>query len=1049
MRFTNFIISAAMLTAGLCLPSACSNHSESASITTVEEGFMSPPDSIRIAVYWYWLNNNLSPEGVVKDLQAMKKAGITRAQIGMIGVDGIPNGDAPYDSELWWETLHQALKTAGELDIEIGIFNCPGWSQSGGPWIKPEQSMRHIVSAETEVTGPGVQTITLPVIEGESQDEAVIAWPAFASYGYSQSWTLSKTEGQPLAQELKLDSPATVRSLQVNVSAPIQTEGVITTRVDGEWKEVKRFAIDRYNAEANVGFDPYAPIIVSLPEAEVGDMLFEVAAPGAGQIGVTLSERPLIERTAEKQLAKMCQVPLPMWDFYMWDDQPSYTSSDWTINPDQVVVLTSDVKDGKLTWDVPEGRWIVSRIAMATTGVTNSPATPEATGLEVDKMNKEHLESHFDAYIGEILRRIPAEDRKTFRIVVEDSYETGGQNWTDGLTEKFIERYGYSPLPYLPVLQGIPVGNNEMSDRFLWDLRRLVADLVAFEYVGGLKEISNRHGLTTWLENYGHWGFPGEFLLYGGQSDEIAGEYWSEGTLGDIENRAASSCGHIYGKNKIWSESCTAAGNPFGRYPYVMKQRVDRFFAEGINASLLHLFIHQMETAEEPGMAAWFGNEFNRKNTWFEQIDLFTQYLRRCNYVLQQGSYVADVAYFIGEDAPKMTGECTPALPEGYSFDYINADILRNHARVKDGRLVLDSGMEYSVLVLPRQETMRPEMLACIEKFVKDGLTIVGPAPRRSPSLASYPDADKTVSEVAAKMWSADGKVNTYGKGKVWPGDADMAEVLANLNIMPDLSVPAGEQMPLFIHRSLKDAQIYFIANPTEQKIVINPIFRVDAGLKPQLWNPIDGTIRNLPQFTPSETGLGITIPVQLESLESAFIVFREDVPAAEGVNYPEPAELADLSANEWTITFDTARRGPAEPLTVNSLIDWSTYPDKAVANYSGKAVYKTGFSLDTLPEGKTYVDLGNVMVMAKVRVNGQDAGGAWTYPYRVDITPMLKEGDNTLEVEVVNNWRNRLIGDAALPESERLTWTNFEVVNAAEPLQSSGLLGPVKLLTY
>ncbi|MDE6394984.1 MAG: glycoside hydrolase family 2, partial [Duncaniella sp.] len=280
MRFTNFIISAAMLTAGLCLPSACSSHPESASIKTVEEGFMSPPDSIRIAVYWYWLNNNLSPEGVVKDLHAMKKAGITRAQIGMIGIDGLPNGDAPYDSELWWETLHQALKTAGELDIEIGIFNCPGWSQSGGPWIKPEQSMRHIVSAETEVTGPGVQTITLPAIEGECQDEAVIAWPAFVSEGYSQSWTLTKTEGQPLAQELKLDSPATVRSLQVNVSTPIQTEGVIKTRVDGEWKEVKRFAIDRYNAEANVGFDPYAPVIVSLPEAEVGEVLFEVAAPG-------------------------------------------------------------------------------------------------------------------------------------------------------------------------------------------------------------------------------------------------------------------------------------------------------------------------------------------------------------------------------------------------------------------------------------------------------------------------------------------------------------------------------------------------------------------------------------------------------------------------------------------------------------------------------------------------------------------------------------------------------------------------------------------------
>ena len=1050
MRLKKLFTSAAVLALGCCLYSSCSHSTESASITTVEEGFMSPPDSIRIAAYWYWINDNLSPEGVVNDLHAMKKAGITRAQIGMIGIEDLPYGEAKYNSDLWWETLHQALKTAGELDIEIGIFNCPGWSQSGGPWVKPEQSMRHIVSAQTVVEGPGRQTITLPEVEGACQDEAVIAYPAFESEGYSQSWTLSKTEGQPLASTLKLDKPATLRSLEVKVSAPIRTEAVLKARVIDGWKEVKRFEIDRFNPQLIVGFNLYAPIVVSIPETDVDEMMLEVGPAGAGNIELTLSERPKVERMAEKQLAKMCQEPLPMWDYYMWDDEPYYKTTEWTVNPDKVVVLTSDVKDGVLTWDVPEGRWVVSRIAMATTGVTNSPASPEATGLEIDKMNKEHLQSHFDAYIGEILRRIPAEDRKTFRIVVEDSYETGGQNWTDGLTEKFTERYGYSPLPYLPVLQGIPVGSNEMSNRFLWDLRRLVADLVAFEYVGGLKEISNKHGLTTWLENYGHWGFPGEFLLYGGQSDEIAGEYWSEGTLGDIENRAATSCGHIYGKNKIWSESCTAAGNPFGRYPNVMKQRVDRFFAEGINASLLHLFIHQLDTPEEPGIAAWFGNEFNRKNTWFEQLDLFTDYLRRCNYVLQQGRYVADAAYFIGEDAPKMTGECDPSLPEGYSFDYINADILRNHAKVKDGHLVLDSGMEYSVLVLPRQETMRPEMLECIEKLVKEGLTVVGPAPKRSPSLAGYPQADKQVSELASRMWAAGAKVNDLGKGKVWADGTEMSEVFAAMNLMPDLKVESGETMPMFIHRTLKDAQIYFIANPTEEKISINPTFRVDSSLIPQLWNATDGTVRTLPQFTPATSGEGITIPVELDPLESAFIVFRKDIPKSEGgVNYPEAKVVADLSTTSWTVSFDAGRRGPKEPVVFESLTDWSVNPDKDIANYSGKAVYKTNFNISGLPEGQTYVDLGKVMVMAKVKVNGEYAGGAWTHPYRVNITPMLKDGDNTIEVEVVNTWRNRLIGDAALAPEARLTKTNFEIVNASEPLQSSGLLGPVRILTY
>ena len=206
-------------------------------------------------------------------------------------------------------------------------------------------------------------------------------------------------------------------------------------------------------------------------------------------------------------------------------------------------------------------------------------------------MSKKHIEAHFEAFLGEIYRRIPAEDRKCWKVVVEDSYETGGQNFTDGFLEDFKARYGYDPVPFLPVYAGTVVQSEEISDRFLWDMRRLVADKIAYDYVAGLRDVSHKYGLTTWLENYGHWGFPGEFLQYGGQSDEIGGEFWSEGSLGDIENRAASSCGHIYGKNKISAESFTAGGGGYHRYPAMMKQRGDRFFTEGINNTMMHLYI--------------------------------------------------------------------------------------------------------------------------------------------------------------------------------------------------------------------------------------------------------------------------------------------------------------------------------------------------------------------------------------------------------------------------------------------------------------------------
>jgi hypothetical protein len=1006
-------------------------------------------------VYWYWLNDHISPEGVAKDLQSMKEAGIGRAYIGFQGIDNIPYGDVHLFTDEWWRAVHQALKTAGELDIEIGIFNCPGWSQSGGPWIKPTQAMRYLDSRQIAVTGGTHQVITLPDMGADAQDVCVIAYPAPEHAGYTGEWTFVKQEGMPLQATMTLPQPTTVRSMAVTVNTPMRAEAAIKVRNgSGEWKEVKRFEIDRYNPNLNVGFDPYAPIIVSLPENTVGECMLEVGNAGGGTITVAVNEYPMVERYAEKSLAKMFQEPLPMWDHYMWGTQPESTASDGIVNPDAVADLTANVKDGKLDWNVPAGNWIVSRLAMRPTGVTNSPAAPDATGLEVDKMNKAHLQAHFDAFIGEIMRRIPAEDRTTFKIIVEDSYETGGQNWTDNLAPDFEKRYGYSPIPYLPVLRGIVVGDENRSDRFLWDLRRLVADKVAYDYVGGLREISNKNGFTTWLENYGHWGFPAEFLQYGGQSDEIAGEFWSEGSLGDIENRAASSCGHIYGKTKIWAESCTSGGPVFSRYPAIMKQRVDRFFTEGINASLLHLYTHQDSSAVEPGIAAWFGNEFNRKNTWFTQLKTFTDYLRRCNYVLQQGRYVADVAYFIGEDAPKMTGVCDPVLPQGYSFDYINGEILEGHAKVQNGELVLDSGMRYKLLVLPRQETMRPELLNKIKQLVADGLTLLGPAPTCSPSLQNYPDADNKVRALAAELWgdavapldSKECRRHTYGKGSVYSG-CDIAKVFADMNVVPDMAVANQTEAPSFIHRTLKDAEIYFVANPSEVELTVAPTFRVSGNVYPELWSPVTGEVRLLPEFTATDET--ITVPLQFSPLESAFVVFRKgDAPAADGKNAPEAITVKAIDT-PWTVTFDAARRGPKAPIIMDTPTDWITFANDSVKFYAGTAQYTTEFQLDSLPTSVTYLDLGKVMVMARVSVNGHDAGGVWTAPYRVNVTPYLRQGLNTIQVEVVNNWKNRMIGDDMLPENQRPIWTNMWIWHQGDELQPSGLLGPVKLQTY
>lgn len=1022
----------------LSMPLACAQDG----LKEMERNFRDIPASQPIGVYWYWVAGNMSAEGVVKDLHAMKEAGITRVQIGMIGEgQGAPQGPVRMFTDEWWDILHTMFKTAGELDIEVGLFNCPGWSQSGGPWVKPSQAMRYLSYVKDTVSGPLKYSKKLAGVGEDAQDVKVLAYPLHEPSVKVESGNV----GSKKDIILKAAKPIAARTVVVEpVHTPGATSAELFVREGGKLRSIEKFGIDRSNQDKNVGFDPFAPVVISIPETVGSEFILTVDNPGV--VGkVSISDVPAVERYPEKSLAKMWQTPHPMWDAYLWRDQPD-EGNDLGVRPDEVVDLTSSVKDGSLDWEVPAGKWVIMRTAMLPTGVPNAPSPSEGKGLETDKMSKEHIRAHFDNYLGVILDRIPAADRKTFKIVVEDSYETGGQNWTDSMIDDFKAAYGYDPTPYIPVMGGVVVGSRDASDRFLWDLRRLIADEVSYNYVGGLREVSNEHGLTTWLENYGHWGFPGEFLQYGGQSDEIAGEFWSFGDLGDIENRVASSCGHIYGKQKVWAESFTCGGPDFSQYPGQMKQRGDRFFTEGINASLMHLYIQQPDD-RVPGINAWFGNEFNRNNTWFSQMDVFSGYLKRCNYMLQQGRYVADVAYFIGEDAPKMTGICDPALPEGYSFDYVNAEVLMD-AYARDGKLVLASGMEYSVLVLPKIKTMRPQLLKKIESLVSEGITVLGPAPQKSPSLQDYPAADDQVKEIAGKMWQgAEGKCVSYGNGRIYP-DGSLEDVFADLGIAPDFKAGASKLPLQFIHLTQKGGEVYFVSNQGMRPVTFDGGFRI-SDKAPELWNPLTAEVRLLPQY--EVKGETTIIPMTLQPFESAFVVFRKDAPAKrkEGTNYPEANVVATVT-NPWQVVFQEGRGGPDAPVVMNTLEDWTASPDYKVKYFSGTAVYSSTFTLDEVPSTPVFIDLGRVMVMAKVKVNGKYVGGVWTSPYCLNISDAVTKGENTVEVEVVNCWRNRLIGEKdAVPEAERFTFQTSTYLDKNSELQSSGLLGPVRILSY
>ncbi|HWK07433.1 MAG TPA: family 78 glycoside hydrolase catalytic domain [Puia sp.] len=1064
------------------------------------KSFITPPDSVKPGCYWYWVTDNISREGVVKDIEAMSEVGIGRAFIGNVGFGhhgmGLDEGPAKLFSDQWWDVTQAAMSAGVRNKVDIGLFNGPGWSQSGGPWVKPSGSMRYLDAQEISVEGPRKISQKLnasPLF----QDVAILAFPSPASdddvitrhtpqiSSNIDSFDVQKAfDGDTLTDavlppsvnahsvvniDIRTAQPYTTRSLSLYpVKRGMTAHVVLQVYEQDSFRTIKIFDYDRSNPALNVGFKPWAPVVISFPEITATRYRLVVTNihGGGGFAEIQLSGAARIERYSEKQLAKMFQTPQPMWKDYQWPAQAESSDPKTLIDPSAGIDLSRYLAaDGTLSWDVPAGKWIIMRFGMMPTGVTNSPATTEGTGYEIDKLSRQAAEDHFSAFVGKIQQRIPAADRKSLKYLVADSYETGSQNWTDDFAASFQRQYKYDPLPWLPVFSGRIVGSADRSDRFLWDVRRLVADKVAYDYVGGLRRIGNQHGLKLWLENYGHWGYPSEFLKYGGQSDEVAGEFWAEGELGSIECRDASSSAHIYGKSSVSAESFTSAGNAYGRYPGSLKRRGDWSFTEGINNTIFHVYIEQPYEDKMPGVNAWFGTEFNRHNTWFKKGKAFIDYIRRCNFMLQQGKPVNDVAYFIGEDAPKMTGIRDPALPAGYQFDYINAEVIEQRLSVKDGRLVLPDGMSYRLLVLPALETMRPELLTKIAQLVQDGAVVLGPPPQRSPSMQNYPVADKEVRDLSARLWAGvDGKQHTMarvGKGYIING-MTMEQAMDTLNTIPDFKSNTPSPI-LYTHRSVAGEEVYFISNQSDTVVTLTPSFRITKG-QPQWWDAVTGETRRLPVFQQQEKSMDL--PLKLEAYQSCFIVFSEDQapgasaaannanavqvaagsnPAAK-TNFPAPVILQTLS-RPWIVTFDTAMRGPLAPVVFNQLDDWSRRPEDSIKNYSGTATYKTTFRVAALPkDGDLYIDLGSVKVMATVRLNGKDLGTAWTAPWRVKATGALRIGENRLEIEVVNTWINRLIGDSKLPPAERKTWTNVNDYKPGNAYDPSGLTGPVTI---
>jgi hypothetical protein len=755
------------------------------------------------------------------------------------------------------------------------------------------------------------------------------------------------------------------------------------------------------------------------------------------------------------------------------------------IDPSRVIDITSALgADGKLRWDVPAGSWTILRLAATSTGANTRPAPVPGLGLECDKLDTNALNTHFDAFFGTLIREIGPRDLSApggWKMVHIDSWEMGAQNWTGAFRQEFRQRRGYDLLPYLPAITGALIGSREITERFFWDLRQTVQELVLQNHAGHLKVLGRRHGFTLSIEPYDM--NPTSDMSLGSLADVPMCEFWLYGFNTSYSVIEATSIAHTTGRAVVGAEAFTSGDTEhWDAWPGSMKVLGDWAFAQGVNKFVFHRYQHQPWNSVKPGVTMGpYGVHWERTQSWWDLVPGYHTYLSRAQFLLQQGTAVADVCFLVGEGAPQVFQPPRSAVrgnpPDrtGYRFDGCAPDVFMARASVQDGDIVFPDGMRYRVLVLPDRETMTPGLLRKVKDLVYAGATVIGPPPLKSPALSGYPACDAEVAALAKELWgSCDGVTVTdhaFGAGKViWvrkDADAKRGELQApsayaaeNLfrleasgtamdagvfrerthadgpgvvereqygdyriveDVLRSRTIPVdfASEAPLrYNHRRDGNVEIYFVANPAAIALDAECTFRV-TGKQPECWDPATGATRPLHNAT--ESGGRTTVRLRFEPHQSFFIVFSAPAKVQADRRMIRETVIAQRIDGPWDVTFGPAWSGPGT-VRFDALTDWSADAMDSIRYFSGIATYRKTFDLPaSLRTGKQvgdiWLDLGEVHDMARVRLNGTELGILWTAPWRVHTAGVLRSKGNVLEIEVANRWRNRLVGDERLAQ--------------------------------
>lgn len=729
---------------------------------------------------------------------------------------------------------------------------------------------------------------------------------------------------------------------------------------------------------------------------------------------------------------------------------------DNVVKKSEVIDLTSKMHpDGTLAWTPPPGRWVVLRFGYSLLGITNHPATAEATGLEVDKLNGSDVRKYMENYLDSYKNTVGPEmmGKRGIEYVINDSWEAGSQNWTDNMIADFKRLRGYDPVPWMPVLTGEVVGSAADSDRFLWDFRQTIGDLIADQHYGVLEDVLHQWHMGHYSESHESGrAFVADGMEVKKFSEVPMSAMWTQ-TPGvnniqydyNADDRESASVAHIYGQNIAAAESMTAAAAPWAWSPATLKPTADQEFLNGINRFCIHESAHQPLVGKAPGLTLGpFGQWFNRNETWAEQAGPWVTYIARNSYMLQQGRFDADVIYYYGQDSnlTAIYNKKSPDLPAGYGFDYVNADALIHVLKVDaNGNITTPGGASYRLLGLASYSRhMSLPVLRAIHQLVTDGATVAGPKPSDDPSLA---DSESDFQRLAKELFGDGSGVHHVGKGTVYAGQT-VAEALTAMRVSPDFAYTGSENSLQFVHRKLADGDLYFIDNRSDNPAQVKATFRV-AGRAPQLWYAETG---NSKPVSYSIADGRTTVPLTLEPWGTVYVVFRQ--PTSEtSLTIADPTDRTVASIHgPWKVDFQPGRGAPAS-ITMEKLIDWSKSNDPGVKYFSGIGTYTKTVQASPgwFSKGAhLWIDLGDVKNLAVVTVNGKKMGETWHAPYRVDVTSALKPGANQITIEVVNAWVNRLIGDQQ-PGATKYTFADVKPYSADSPLLASGLIGPVTLV--